>query len=238
MKEIIKNILKKIDYRLVKISKNKSSFDILLDLSNKYNIETVLDVGANTGQFANTLRKNGYKNKIISFEPNSKIYDHLLKNSQRDKNWQIFKQCALGDFDGKIDLNISSYSPSTSILNFTNAHKMAKPEAKMVDTEKVNIFKLDSLSEELNLQNDNLLLKIDTQGYESNIIKGANEILNKIKILFCEISFIELYENQELWVDIIKLINSKGFYICSIENGFFDKESNELLQADIIFIKK
>ena len=136
----ILHILKKIDYRLVKISKNKSSFDILLDLSNKYNIETVLDVGANTGQFANTLRKNGFKNKIISFEPNSKVYDHLLKNSQQDKNWQIFKQCALGDFDGKIDLNISSYSRSTSILNFTNAHKVAKPEAKMVDIEKVNIL--------------------------------------------------------------------------------------------------
>ena len=149
MKEIIKNILKKFDYRLVKISKNKSSFDILLDLSNKYNIETVLDVGANTGQFANTLRKNGYKNKIISFEPNSKIYDHLLKNSQRDKNWQIFKQCALGDFDGKIDLNISLLADK-NLQRGDLKIKSGSIEVSEIIDDKIKLSQSSNIKKELN----------------------------------------------------------------------------------------
>ena len=107
----------------------------------------------------------------------------------------------------------------------------------MTGIEKIEITKLDSLAEELNLNSKTILLKIDAQGYESKILNGSNNVLNKCKIVFCEVSFKELYKGQELWTEILNFMLSKNFKIASIENGFFNEITNELLQADVIFIK-
>ncbi len=237
MKNIIKKFLKLNNIRILKISKNLNSFDILEKLITKYDIDCILDVGANEGQFAMKIRESGYQKKIISFEPLSLAYSKLLKNSYNDINWEIFRKIALGESNGHSVLNVSSYSPSSSILPFTTHHLQAKPKAIMTGIEKIEITKLDSLAEELNLNSKTILLKIDAQGYESKILNGSNNVLNKCKIVFCEVSFKELYKGQELWTEILNFMLSKNFTIASIENGFFNEITNELLQADVIFIK-
>jgi len=237
VKKLIKNILKTFDYRLIKISKNKNSFDILLNLIEKKKIQLTFDIGANQGQFSLNLRDVGYKHEIFSFEPLSKEHEILKQKAIQDKYWKIYSRCAVGNFDGNIDLNVSSYSPSSSILNFSTNHEKAKPEAKTIGVENSPIYKLDTIIKELNLQNKNFFMKIDTQGYEKFIIEGTNENLKNCKIIYCEVSLKEVYKNQTLWFEIINLLKSKGFDITSIENGFEDKLNNNLLQADIIFVK-
>jgi FkbM family methyltransferase len=237
MKNIIKQFLKLNDLRILKISKNLNSFDILEKLITKYDIDCILDIGANEGQFAKKIKEYGYKKQIISFEPLSSAYSKLLKNSHNDINWEVFRKIALGDSNDHSVLNVSNYSPSSSILPFTTNHLQAKPKAIMTGTEKIEMAKLDSLAEELNLNIKNVLLKIDAQGYESKILNGSNNVLNKCKIVFCEVSFKELYKGQELWTEILNFMLSKNFKIASIENGFFNEITNELLQADVIFIK-
>jgi FkbM family methyltransferase len=237
VKKIIKNILKNFDYRLIKISKNNNSFDILLNLLIKKKIQFTFDIGANNGQFSKKLRDYGYLDKIVSFEPLSGEYEALKKNSLNDNKWEIYPRCALGNFDGNININVSTYSPSSSILNFSKIHQEAKPEAKMVKKETCPIYKLDTVINELKLQDANYCMKIDTQGYEKFIIEGAKEYLKNCKILYCEVSLKEVYNSAPLWFEIIDILKSQGFEIASIENGFTEKLNNNLLQADIIFVR-
>jgi len=237
VKKIIRKLLSKFDYRLIKISKNKNSFDIILKILKEKNINSVLDIGANKGQFAAKLRNSGYKNEIISFEPLSKEHELLSQNAIKDDFWKIYPRCAIGNSDGNININISNYSLSSSILNFTDIHKMAKPEAKTIGVENCPIYKLNSIAKELKLYEKDFFMKIDTQGYEKFVIEGASECIKNCKIIFCEVSLKEVYKNQDLWFTIINLLRDKGFEIASIENGVFAEKKNYLLQADIIFIK-
>lgn len=236
-KKKIAKILKKFDLKILKISKNQNSFEILLKLIKKHNIDLTLDIGANIGQFAIKLRDQGYNDKIISFEPLKKEHDQLKNISQNDKLWEVYARCAIGDIDGNAEINISSYSPSSSILNFSEDHKKARKDAKFIGKESIKMFKLDTIANILNINKKNIFLKIDTQGYENNIIKGADNILKNCKILFCEVSLKRLYEGQELWIKTIELLKDKGFLISFIENSVFDKNTHELLQADIVFVK-
>ena len=161
----------------------------------------------------------------------------MIKNSQKDTNWQVFKRCALGENNQISKINISNYSPSSSLFDFTDLHLQAKKNAEMIGNEQVEIIKLDSLENEINLKNKKILIKIDTQGYEAKVLSGAKNILNYCKIIICEVSFKELYKDQKLWTDIINIMILNNFKIRSIENGFFNESTNELLQADMIFIK-
>lgn len=236
IKELFKNILKKFDYRLVKISKNKNSIDILNDLIIDHNINLVLDLGANEGQFAKSLRKNDYVNEIISFEPVEAVYKKLIKNSLKDNKWEVYERCCLGEFDGIAEINVSSYSPSSSILDFSFLHTDAKSSATMIEKEKVKIIKLDTVAETINHIGKNILLKIDTQGYEGQILEGGSKFLNNVKIIFCELSIYEVYKGQSLFQDIIKTLENYNFKLASLENGFSNKKTKQLLQVDAIFV--
>ncbi|MDA9605011.1 FkbM family methyltransferase [Candidatus Pelagibacter sp.] len=237
IKELFKNILKQFDYRLIKISKNQNSLDILNDLIIAHDIDLVLDIGANEGQFAKDLRKNNYANEIISFEPVETVYKKLMKNSLADKKWNIYERCCLGEFDGITEINVSNYSLSSSILDFSMLHTDAKSSATMIEKEKVKITKLDTVAETISFKDKKILLKIDTQGYESQILEGGDKFLKNVNIVFCELSIYEVYKGQLLFGDIIKRLEKYNFKLASIENGFSNKKTKQLLQVDAIFVK-
>ena len=79
-------------------------------------IDIVFDIGANKGQFGKMIGQSGYKNLIVSFEPLSSARVELLDYSKKDFNWIIHEQCAIGDHDGTIEINISGNSVSSSVL--------------------------------------------------------------------------------------------------------------------------
>ena len=82
------------------------------------------------------------------------------------------------------------------------------------------------------------MIKIDTQGYEKNVIDGATESLNNIKIIQLEMSILPLYENEILFIEMINYLDKKGFQLFSLENGFSDLTTGQLLQVDGIFVQK
>ena len=82
------------------------------------------------------------------------------------------------------------------------------------------------------------MLKIDTQGYEKNVIDGATKSLGSIKVIQLEMSILPLYENEMLYVDMINYLDKKGFQLFSLENGFSDQHTGQLLQVDGIFVQK
>ncbi len=213
----------------------RNGFDLNKTLNfNKINL--VLDVGAHTGTFSQSLRRFGYKKEIISFEPIEESYEKLILNSSKDKNWHIHERVALGNKNKKIKINISKKIDSSSILKVKKNHIKIEPDSKIIKNETVNMIKLEKiLSKYINKKN--CYLKIDTQGYEYPILLGSGNFLKKIKMIQLELSLHKLYEGQESWEKILNYLKKFNFKIWSIIPGFKNKKTNQLMQFDVIFYK-
>ena len=233
----INKLLSLFNLRIEKISKNENIEDVLRFLLSKLNIDTVLDIGANEGQFAKKLRNIGYKEKIISFEPLNKVFDILKKESDNDASWQA-SNIAIGDKDGETIINESNYSLSSSILPMSKLHLEAKENSNYIGKQKVSIKKIDTVIDSENLIKNNLFLKIDTQGFEYQVISGSIENLKNIRAILCELTLVELYEGQKLWLDIVELLTANNFEIWSLEKGFQNSKNKQILQIDCIFLNK
>lgn len=233
----INTILSFFNIRLEKISKNQKLLDVLNNLIRQLEINLIFDVGANEGQFAKKILKNGYQNKIISFEPLDKPYDKLNSKSSKYKNW-IAEKLSLGNENKVSEINISNYSLSSSILPITEKHLKAKKNSEYISKQKTVIKKLDTYISEQNIRVTNAFLKIDTQGYEYNVLEGSLQNLKDFKIILCELSFEELYLGQKLWAETISFMEKNNFEVWFLEKGFQSQENGKMLQADCIFVNK
>ena len=207
-----------------------------IKLLNNFQIKTVLDVGANSGQYAYYIRRLGYRNKIISFEPLSEAYSTLRKFAERDRKWDTVN-VALGDLDGELDINVSKNSVSSSVLEMTSIHVQAEPHSAFRGKERIAIKRLDTWVDETGLDLGSTYVKIDTQGFEKAVLEGAAESLKEIKGLQMELSIVELYKGQSLATEMINYLESMGFALYSVEPGFYDKKTGRLLQFDGIFYR-
>lgn len=210
-------------------------------LLNHYGITTVIDVGANTGQFAESLIDFGYKGKIVSFEPVESAYNSIKKRAQKYSQWTLAERGAIGNFDGTVDINVSDDTQFSSIKKIKEEFTDKQGAAKIVKTEKVNINKLDSLIGKYFDKNETLFLKIDTQGFEKEVIEGASELIKIVRGMKMEIPLVndmEIYENVE-W-DIVYYINfmaQNGFKCLSIDAIGADRKTGIVNEVDGIFFR-
>ena len=202
-----------------------------------FQIKSIIDVGANRGQFAQRVFKNNFDGNIISFEPLKEEHESLNKLSSKKENWQVAKRCALGNKNEVKKFYISGNSESSSLLKILQKHTDLRPESKTIKTEKINVERLDNFKKEISKLKKNLLLKIDTQGSEIDVLKGASKVIKDIKCLFIEVSLVSLYKNQKLWLDIIKYMEKLNFNVWSIDQLLRNKNTGQTYQLDIFFYK-
>jgi FkbM family methyltransferase len=202
-----------------------------------FEINKLLDVGANIGLYGLAVRHLRYKGKIISFEPLNDAFAKLKKASASDQNWAI-NNYALGDADSKSTINVAGNSKSSSILNMLPSHVKSAPKSEYISKQEITVKKLDTIFNEFYEAGDKIMLKIDTQGYEKNILDGAKSSLSKIRVIQLEMSIVPLYETELLLVDMITYLNKLGFELFSLEEGFTDPVTGRLLQVDGIFVNK
>lgn len=202
-----------------------------------HNINVIFDVGANIGQYSMLTRAMKYKGEIISFEPLNDAFKKLKKNALNDKKWKV-NNYALGSKEEKNMINISKNSFSSSFLNLKENHLKSAPKSLYIGQQEIEVKRLDTIYHQFCTINDNVLLKIDTQGFEKNVIDGAEKILSNVKILQLEMSIVELYEDETPFLKMIHFIQEKGFTLISLESGFANPTTGELLQVDGIFINR
>jgi len=199
-------------------------------------IDTLLDIGANIGQYALKMRNLGYKKKIISFEPLNSAFEILKKSAERDKNW-IVNNYGLGNEDSTGVINISGNSDSSSILEMLPTLSESAPGLKYIGKQEIVIKKLDTIFTSFVKSEDSVMLKIDTQGFEKNVIEGALQSLKQIRVIQLEMSIVPLYKNEMLFKEMITYIENQGFQLYSLENGHFNRNTGQLLQVDGIFVQ-
>ncbi|NEP09408.1 MAG: FkbM family methyltransferase [Symploca sp. SIO2C1] len=209
-----------------------------LKLLTFHEIDLVLDVGANTGQFAANLFKIGYQGKVVSFEPLSSAYNQLLENSQANPNWRVAERCAIGDRNEEIEIHIAKNSQSSSILPMLQAHLDAAPNSVYIGSETVKMFKFSEIASDYVNQAQAPLLKIDTQGYEYQVLQGAQEIIDRIKGIHLELSLIPLYEGEIVFKVMLKRIQEMGFCLYNLSRGFVDYRTGRLLQVNGTFFRE
>lgn len=211
----------------------------LLNLFTKRKIDLVIDVGACTGVYGSFIRELGYKGQIVSFEPIPSSYKKLQAISSDDAFWKCAPSMALGDRDGEIEINISNRISSSSVMGMLDSHLVIAPDSKFVDKITVPIYKLDTIVDSYLENNLNeILLKIDVQGFESQVLAGASLTLKKIKIVQLECSLIPLYNGQELLKDLLIRMDSLGFELFDIIPVVVDDSSSKLIQVDAFFEKR
>jgi len=237
MKKIVKRIIHKMGFELHRLNANTNPYFQLLKGLDKFDIDLVLDVGANTGQFASELRSIGYRGDIVSFEPLSKEHDLLSMHASKDPRWKVHERSAIGDFDGEVEINISGNSVSSSIMPMLKSHSSVAVDSLYVDVEKAPISCLDSASSIYIKESKNIFIKIDTQGYEWQVLNGASELIKNTKGILCELSLVPLYEGQKLWKELIERLESEGFTLWYIQSGFTDPINGRALQVDAAFFR-
>lgn len=200
-------------------------------------IGNVIDVGANNGQYALSLRRIGYRGTIISFEPLKQAHSQLIKRSASDDRWLIAERCALGSEKGHASLNISGNSVSSSILSMTDTHVEAAPESRTMATEDVVVKTLDTaISTQLDKTHPTFL-KIDTQGYEWEVLRGSTRLLKTIVGLEVELSLVQLYNTQKLFREMNELILASGFELWGVWPEFAAPDTGRTLQINGIYVK-
>jgi len=198
-------------------------------------IQTILDIGANTGQFASQFHGLFPDAKLYSFEPLENCYNELLKKMGRISNFRGFN-FALGDINGEAEIYENEYTPSSSLLPMEELHKEAFPFTKHVTTQKIMIKRLDDIAADIDIR-ENILIKIDVQGTEDKVLLGGEQILSKASVLILETSFQPLYKTQPLFDDVYGVLKQKGFVYFGVEHIMRNPNDGSILQCDSIFIK-
>ncbi len=237
LKQVTKSLLHSVGLDVRHYDPKLTPFSRFMPAFQAFGINQVLDVGANKGQFCESLRQSGYTGLMVSFEPLSVAYESLLEASRQDSNWLVYPRCAVGDSIDEIEINISANSVSSSVLPMLDSHKNAAPNSYYIGIDKCAVIRLDSLSIDYFDASKSTLLKIDTQGYEWQVLNGAESILKNVRGVLIEMSLTPLYEGQKLWQDIIKRLESEGFTLWSLQPAFEDSQNSRTLQLDGLFFR-
>ncbi|MDG4476042.1 FkbM family methyltransferase [Thiovibrio frasassiensis] len=237
-KRIMKDIFRRLGLEVHRYTASVSPTAQIVSSLHKFGIDLILDVGANQGQFASEIRGGGYRGNIISFEPLSEAHSVLRRVSQRDAKWYVHPRCALGDYNGEVNINIAGNSVSSSILPMLDAHQRAAPASIYQGREVVPLQTLDAVSGDYLVNAHKSFLKIDTQGFEWQVLDGARDTLPYIRGVLLELSLVPLYEGQHLWREIIDRLETEGFVLWSLLPGFTDPVDGQTLQVDAVFYRQ
>lgn len=199
-------------------------------------INLVLDVGANAGQYAETVRADGFRGRIVSFEPTSKAFVALEQKAARDDGWSC-EQLALSDVEGQRAINVSANSWSSSLLPMTAQHAASAPDSVYIGSEIVSTSRLDSLSPRLFHGQERAYLKLDVQGHELSVLLGGERALGRVHALECELSVVPLYEGQPLLGEVLAYLTPVAFELVALEPGYSDPQTGRVIQFDGLFVR-
>lgn len=200
-------------------------------------VDLFLDVGANIGQTGLALRRGGYSGRILSFEPLAACRERLLEASADDPGWEVMARCALGDVDGEVDIMVAEADDMSSLAAPTKELMAALPRSDTVATERVPIARLDTLFGD-GFDAERPFLKIDAQGHDLAVLKGAQGVMELIEGIQIEMSLLPLYEGEPTYLEIVNYIHGLGFDAHQLTERTFSRALGRQLQVDGVFLRE
>ena len=188
-------------------------------LFSQCDVDCIIDVGANEGGYATFLRQEvGFQGLIHSFEPVSRLADRCRELAKGDPSWHVH-QCALGEVEGVADINVMVSSVFSSFLEPSTDSTSVFQDANTLDhIETVSIRTLEGVIP--SLKEDGKVcrpyLKIDTQGFDMAVIRGAGAMLNDMVAIQTELSFRPLYRDMPNWREVLSLLQDRQFEVSNM----------------------
>lgn len=233
-----RKIAKLFGYELIKRKKNPTTASHIINLINQYHIDTVLDVGANQGQFGRMLREEGYRKEIHSFEPVSRPFEHLQANCLHDSHWFAYK-LAMSDACGDALIYVSKSSDLSSFLSPNEFGKEKYEKIKITETEQVKLETIDTFIPQIieNLDKRNTFLKMDTQGYDIKVFKGGLKSIQYFAFILSELSLTPIYSGMPHYLEALKTFEDYGFIISGLY-PISRKKDLSVVEMDCILLNK
>lgn len=198
--------------------------------------QTVIDVGANVGQFAVAAGKLFPRAEIHSYEPVPDCFLQLERAASKMGKIRP-RQLALGDQAGEIEFYVNTHRHSSSALKLNEAHKMAFPDAKESSVIKVRTSTLDEEYKPGQVKGP-ILLKLDVQGFEAAVIRGGRQLLSRVDNILVELSFEPQYSGEPDFQAVISLLSESGFHLKCAVDFLRNPLTGTCLQMDGLFCRE
>lgn len=246
MKKVIKKFIKRIPFvkNQMKILQLKGpDLKQFLRQIIQNSSPTIIDVGANEGQTIDFMLDFFDNPRIYSFEPTLSLFNELQLKYQHLQNVQIFN-FALGETNGEIEFEMSDYSPTNSVLKpdiklyrkYENQLKLSEIFLNISKQTKVKIQTFNSWYRQ-NIKNEFIdIFKSDTQGFEYNVLKGAEGVFKNIGCVIVELQFMSFYQNSVPFFKICELLYENNFILYTFVNISRYDKTNQIIQLDAIFV--
>lgn len=234
----VKSLFRSLGLKVQKFHPRYDETIRLVRLMQTSDVDLVFDVGASTGQFGVDLRREGYRGRIISFEPLSRSHAALSRLAARDPGWTVAPRGAVGASPGTTRINIAGNGDSSSILGMLDRHRDGLPGIDYVDSEDVAVTTLDSFIDQTGERCRNAALKLDTQGFEMEVLKGAERHLQELRMVYTELSLQPVYDGAPGFLEMFQFLTQRGFTCVSLTPAFVDTVNYEVLQVNGAFLRK
>lgn len=238
LERLARSLARALGYELNPQRKTREPARQLVLVLDHARIDAVLDIGANTGQYARRLRRAGYAGPILSFEPLPQAHAALLEAAARDPAWEIAPRMAIGAETGTAWLEVAGESDMSSLLAQGELLRRISPSAAVGERIEVRLERLDGLSTLTARPWQRLHLKADVQGYEAAVLDGAAGLMERIATIQLELSLTPLYEGEPPWRAMVDRLAAMGFELDLIVPGYFERKIARHLQFDGVFVRR
>lgn len=200
-----------------------------LDLLTLHGIDCVIDIGANSGGYATEIREMGWTGPIVSIEPQPKTFVNLANRFSNDTQWKGLN-IGMGSADTTLLLNIHEMDVLSSFLEKIELNPVT-------DRIQVPVKRMDGILDELLAGKTKPFVKIDTQGFELEIIKGFGSRITEVIGWQLELSIQPLYDKQPAMEEVVAQMKALGFSLWKILPGLRDPKTHQAFEFDGIFFK-
>jgi len=234
---IVQNPIRRVVRRLIRSAGfERRIAPSFVDVMKRHGIDVVLDVGANDGGFGREIRDAGYEGTIVSFEPNPEVFERLKAATRHDEKWDIF-QLGVGDAADHLELSVTVNDVFSS---FKKPSDYGRNWSGTVEgrTERVQVVRLDEFLLAHPQYLRNVYLKIDTQGFEMEVLRGAGDVLPKLAAVQAELGLLRIYAGQEDWLSLVIWMRGRGFEVATISCNSGDRGAAQVIELDVVFAKR
>ena len=207
-KALVQQSLNRLGYRLTRTPVEGSIDRELQRVLVDRKVTTVLDIGAHVGAYGQRLRDIGFRGRIVSFEPSPRPFGEL--QSRASGAWEVM-QLALGDRTGTAELHVYAEHEEFTSLRWPSDYGRENFGLTLAETVSVPVRRLDDVVNELDIDVDHTLVKIDTQGHDVAVVDGAPDLLRSAAALQLEIPMFGLYEAALAGTTVIQRVLDLGF---------------------------
>lgn len=229
-----RRLIRRLGFDFSRYPPKTSPWPKLVALLQRHGVTVVLDVGANTGQYARQLREYGYEGKIVSYEPQSAAHAELTRAAAGDRRWEIAPRAAVGASAGEITINISAESDMSSALPMTEETRGLFTSTRTIGTERAAVVTLADEIARRSGPSDRIFVKSDTQGFEAQVLDGIGGAIENVVGLQLELSLHPIYEGQPRYLQLLEWIEAAGFRPMLLVPGYWSRHHARMLEFDVI----